>query len=265
MRLDVTRFKNSHCPRLLNLADIPSRGLTGSELINNERWWIGTEFLCKPKAEWPTTADLDNVEGANTDLIKDVPTVSHSFTISNTQIKLQDIIDCKRFSSLHRLLVTTAYVFRFIKSLQKQDNHISSRLQSGSPYSTPTGEEITESEFYWIKSVQGDSFSTGFKHLAAYHHSEGSTCVKQFGLFLAGGILRFRGRLSNSTLPLNAKNPILLPHNHPFVTVLIQHYHERSKHSGANDTLMLLRENYWILKGKQAVKQVINKCVICLK
>ena len=36
-------------------------------------------------------------------------------------------------------------------------------------------------------------------------------------------------------------------------------------HSGVNDTLMLLRENYWILKGKQAVKQVIKNCVTCLK
>ena len=77
--------------------------------------------------------------------------------------------------------------------------------------------------------------------------------------------MRCRGRLNNSTLSLSAKNPILLPHNHLFVNLLIQQYHERSKHSGVNDTFTLLRENYWILKGRRAVKLVRNKCVTCWK
>lgn len=98
------------------------------------------------------------------------------------RIRLQDVIECKRFSSLHRLLNTTAYVFRFIKSLRNQSNNASSMSQRGSSYSLPTGKEITESESYWIKSVQGDSFSTEIKHLAIDHCSEGPTCVKQFGL-----------------------------------------------------------------------------------
>ena len=77
--------------------------------------------------------------------------------------------------------------------------------------------------------------------------------------------MRCRGRLNNSTVSLSAKNRILLPHNHLFVNLLIQQYHERSKHSGVNDTFTLLRENYWILKGRRAVKLVRNKCVTCWK
>jgi len=125
--------------------------------------------------------------------------------------------------------------------------------------------EIREAESYWIKSIQGEVFTAGIKHLATEHSGEGPKLVKQFALILKEGILRCRGRLNNSTLPLNAKNPILLPPNHPFVSLLIQQYHERSKHSGVNDTLTLLRENYWILKGKRVVKQIISKCVTCLK
>ena len=37
---------------------------------NNRCWWIGPEFLCKPKAEWPITADLDNIEDTDIELIK---------------------------------------------------------------------------------------------------------------------------------------------------------------------------------------------------
>jgi len=64
--------------------------------------------------EWPDTTDLSNIEE---ELIKDVPFISHSFAVLSTQFRLQNIIDCKRFSSLHKLLHTTAYVLRFSRSL----------------------------------------------------------------------------------------------------------------------------------------------------
>ena len=89
--------------------------------------------------------------------------------------------------------------------------------------------------------------------------------IKQFGLFLEQGILKCRGRLNNSTLALSSKNPILLPHDHPFVKLLIIQYHERVSHNRVNDTLTLLRETYWILKGKRTVKQALKTCVTCLK
>ena len=253
----------NHCPGSVNPADMPSRGLKGSELCDSQHWWIGPEFLCKPQSEWPNTTSLSSVEEANLELIKEVPVISHSLVVLSTQFRLHDVIDCERFSSLLKLLNTTAYVFRFTRLLRNQIRSNASSRVSGCL--SPTAEEITESESYWIKSIQGDSFSAEIKHLATDRPSECVPLVKQFALFLDGGILRCRGRLNNSTLPLNAKNPILLPHNHPFVTLLIQQYHERSRHSGVNDTLTLLRENYWILKGKRIVKQVISRCVTCLK
>ncbi|XP_065902557.1 uncharacterized protein [Dysidea avara] len=253
----------NHCPGSVNPADMPSRGLKGSELCDSQHWWIRPEFLCKPQSEWPNTTSLSSVEEANLELIKEVPVISHSLVVLSTQFRLHDVIDCERFSSLLKLLNTTAYVFRFTRLLRNQIRSNASSRVSGCL--SPTAEEITQSESYWIKSIQGDSFSAEIKHLATDRPSECVPLVKQFALFLDGGILRCRGRLNNSTLPLNAKNPILLPHNHPFVTLLIQQYHERSRHSGVNDTLTLLRENYWILKGKRIVKQVISRCVTCLK
>lgn len=77
--------------------------------------------------------------------------------------------------------------------------------------------------------------------------------------------MKCQGRINNSTLPLNSKRPILLPSHHPFVDLLIRQYHERSKHGGVNDTLMMLRERYWILKGRHSVKRVVKNCVVCLK
>ena len=41
--------------------------------------------------------------------------------------------------------------------------------------------------------------------------------------------------------------------------------HGETKHSVTTDTLSTLRENYWILKGRQTVKKIINSCVVCNK
>jgi len=126
---------------------MPSTGLAGSELHNSQRWWIGPDFLLKSKTKWPTTAAMTyNVEDANVELIKDVPIVSHSFAVLNSQFRLQDVIDCKRSSSLCKLLNSTAYVFHFRKALQtKGDSNGSFMLPRGSSCSLPTGENKVSS------------------------------------------------------------------------------------------------------------------------
>lgn len=57
----------------------------------------------------------------------------------------------------------------------------------------------------------------------------------------------------------------MLPPNHLWVRLLIQHVHHEIKHSGTADTLSTVRERYWILKGRQAVKKMIKSCVTCNK
>ena len=75
--------------------------------------------------------------------------------------------------------------------------------------------------------------------------------------------MRCRGRFNNSSLQLGTKNPILLPHNHHYTK--INDVHKRLHHGGINNTLTTICEGYWILKGRQAVKQVIRHCVTCKK
>ena len=92
------------------------------------------------------------------------------------------------------------------------------------------------------------------------------TYVKQFGLFLDNDpALRCKGRLSNSSLDLGSRNPILLPSRERFVELLIREVHERVKHNGTRDALTTIRERFWIIRGREAVKKVVKKCVMCCK
>ena len=46
---------------------------------------------------------------------------------------------------------------------------------------------------------------------------------------------------------------------------MILHTHNQIKHSGVRDTLTTLREKFWILRGREAIKKIIRHCVVCCK
>ena len=79
------------------------------------------------------------------------------------------------------------------------------------------------------------------------------------------GVLHCKGRIENSTLPYSAKFPVLLPRNHHFTNLVILNCHESLKHYGVIETLTKVRSNYWIIKGRQTVKNLLSKCTVCEK
>ena len=62
-----------------------------------------------------------------------------------------------------------------------------------------------------------------------------------------------------------SKNPILLPTRHYFTEFLIQEKHFLVHHDGIREKLNGIRESYWIVRGREAVKQKLSKCVVCKK
>jgi len=72
-----------------------------------------------------------------------------------------------------------------------------------------------------------------------------------------------RTRLSYRQDKKEFKFPIILPHTHPLIDQLIRMVHFNLKHAGVQIVLGYLREKFWIARGRQAVKKVINKCVVC--
>ena len=115
--------------------------------------------------------------------------------------------------------------------------------------------------------MQASSFAEEIKFLQNHRQNKATppSYVTQFGLFLDQGVMKCKGRMNNSELPVNARNPILLPAKHEFVRLIIKDVHESTHHSGIRDILTTIRERFWILRGPEAVKQMTKKCVICLR
>ena len=263
---EIRQLTNKHdwrfCPGHENPADLATRGLGGEELLNNSLWWGGSEFLARSKEEWPKCpANAYGEESAVLELVKHPPQVCLSLLAeeqeSTSDIEISKIIDCRVFSSITRLLRVTAYVLRFIRNLSKKVKSTGNELSAS---------EIDESEALWINAVQNLAFESEMKYLHGNQRTTPPVLVSQFGLFLdKRGIIRCKGRINESSLSESSKNPILLPSKHDFSNLIIRDTHGRIKHSGLRDTLSMLRERFWIPKGREAVKKCIRRCVVCRK
>ena len=66
-------------------------------------------------------------------------------------------------------------------------------------------------------------------------------------------------------LPSSIKHPILLDEGHHNTSLIVQDSHKRVMHGGAKLTLTELRERFWIVQGRQFVRKLLYKCVICRK
>ncbi|GFS57548.1 putative pro-pol polyprotein [Trichonephila clavipes] len=70
-------------------------------------------------------------------------------------------------------------------------------------------------------------------------------------------------RLINEEESKDFISPIILPSKHLAVRRFIAQEHLVNKHAGTLTLLTILRERFWIVKGKRTVRSVIKECLTC--
>ena len=170
---------------------------------------------------------------------------THGLLISNDSPSIEEIIDCTNFSSLNRLFSVSSRVLHFCWILI-QKVRATSKVEMDAA--------LRKVEIQWMQVSQ--------KSLP--NHKSFTQWRRQFGLFRdEDNLLRCGGRLQNADLPRPTIHPILLDKTHYITTLIIRRAHERVKHSGVKATLTELRSQYWIIKGRSIVRQVIKRCTVC--
>ena len=101
----------------------------------------------------------------------------------------------------------------------------------------------------------------------SFRSLDGFKKVEQsLGVYADGDELRrCRGRLNYAPVPEESKFPILLLRDSYVTELIVRNCHHQVLHSGVNDTLNELRSRFWITRGRQFVKKVLHKCVVCRK
>ena len=77
------------------------------------------------------------------------------------------------------------------------------------------------------------------------------------------GLLCIGGRLCRADLPQTQKHPVILPKYHHIVDSIVRSYHRSAGHISREHTLSLLRERYWVVAGRQAVRRMLRRCFVC--
>ncbi|XP_050705313.1 uncharacterized protein LOC126990672 [Eriocheir sinensis] len=226
----ASNFNFNCVPSSSNPADLLSRGTSLDNLLKETLWMHGPFWIDRPD-KWP--AQKENVVSVNT--VVEAVTCDPIFKASD-------------MSSLTKIINVTNNVFKFIKAVKPSV-------------------QLPSAMTYWLQGIQQYHYQEEYEYLTSKNYfTKGKlSLVRSLGLYMDSNtkLIHCRGRLSNSDIGIPAKFPILLPRRSWLTSLIVRRAHEQTLHGGVAENLSLVREQYWIPKGRQIVKNEISKCLVC--
>ena len=128
-----------------------------------------------------------------------------------------------------------------------------------------TVEEVHQAEKCIIWHVQKEVYEEEINRMKSSDVVSKSSSLRRLDPAIIGELICVGGRLKHAALSGEAKHPIVLPKKHHIVDLIVRHYHHKSGNSGVEHVLSLIRERFWIVKARVAVRKIINKCFDCKK
>ena len=261
-----------HCPGTENPADLSSRGAPASSLVKSELWWKGPPWLSQDESAWPSRVSFCDGK-TNESINTEARSLVLQTAVAVTRVEIDWQIE--RISNYYRLIRRAAWVNRFIFNCRK--GRPSSNSETAK---TPikvgrntimveclTAREVILAETTVFQQLQLERFPEAVAAL-----KEGRQPGPKPNLIVLRPIwderdklIRVTGRVELALQEMEKPPPILLPANHPVVTMLIIATHRKRLHKGLRTTLSELRERFWIIRGRQQVKGVLRTCVTCQK
>ena len=255
-----------HVEGAMNPGDHTSRGLSADAFLNCTEWLLGPEFLWKCELKWPKLTDSSLTIPTGDPEVK-VHATSLA-TSSNPSIStLSDLF--QRISSWYRLKRVVAWILRYRSHLLMASKSRVQSVQLKSPVKKPSlisVEEMDRAEKAILQNVQQTAFPAEVHQLtgpSGSKHVRRSSPLFKLDPVLRNGLLCVGGRLSCARISLDAKHQIILPKNNHVSSLIINHYHTLSGHSGRQHVLSLLRQKYWVIKANSAVRKILTKCYSC--
>lgn len=227
-----------------NPSDCASRGLLPAALLDHPLWWSAAPLFREPAALWLQSSP---------DVPADLPELKSKCLVAATDSLDPPIDPFDRFSSLTRLQRCYAYVLRYL-SILRDKKKIRGPL---------TAHELESALLAVVRTQQIHSFANDLNRLATGKLL--SSPLRPLSPFLEHGVLRVGGRLHQSSLPDDAKHPILIPKKCRLARLLCLHYHELSAHSGPQTSLALLQQRFWVIGARSLLRFIVRNCVTCAR
>ena len=251
-----------HVPTKDNPADFLTRGVRVNDLLTNSLWFKGPAWLPCVNS-WPSQKP-------------DVVVYEITAERRYDPIAVECLFETKEYSSLDKIFRVTRYVFQFLNNLFRRLSHKRVVMAISKPviywlrYSQLTNFGETFSWLFYSESRDSSQFSSLCYVLQKPTSGLSKECcelIRDLGLYFdeSIGLIRSRGRLKHSDITRNSKYPILMAPKDHITRLFIQRAHKYNLHGGVQETLASIRQQLWIPKGRQAVRNVIRRCVTCRK
>ena len=235
-----------HIPTKLNVSDDATRDEKKPDLSSGSRWFLGPDFLLQLEMKWPN----ENITASNNPNDVELKKVF----INHMRAEHWVLPNPENYSSWRRLIRVTGWIIFFVRRLKKLPTSASMGMK-----------EIKQAETLWIKKSQRDSFSHEIHDLQKNKSVDSTSKLKCLSPYLdSNEIIRIRGRIDRATnVTDDTKRPMILDPNHPVARLIIDQYHHDALHQGQEYVVNELRQKYWILRVRVAVRSSWARCRVC--
>lgn len=273
-------------PTKMNVADDATREIPPN-FSHEHRWYRGPDFLHTPEEQWP-------IETADTAC---EPTGEERVHATTSTTSLHEALPkIERFSSWLRLIRTTARVLQFIDKLRTKKNRCNAvrkrnrknrendgawqrHSKKAAPNEAPptsltrSARKITplpakylhRARQLWIVAIQRDSFEEERRHIERGKTVKSDSRLSRLSLIIdEEGIIRLRSRIAaTENITAAQREPAVIDGRHPWTRLYIAWVHQRLHHGGFETTANEVRQHYWVVQLRNAVRSVVKKCQQC--
>ena len=260
--------KWSHVPGKENPADLLTRGLEASKLIDNDLWFLGPPVL-RSEATTIHDSNSDEMEMESLELVNLHIAEEESDEVVLVNFQPMDIIDVSRIGSYPKAIRVMAWARRFVNNLKAAWARRLVTNQKKPAVDQNFGElsviELKAAQICLWKQVQEQAFTEEIGLL-----KNGKLVPKSSKLFKFSpkldddGILRKTNRTEFSAMAKSAVYPILLPKGH-LAKILVRFVHNACQHQGVNAMITTVTTSFWIIGLRGIAKDVKKSCTPCQK
>ena len=164
----------------------------------------------------------------------------------------------ERFSSLRKMYRVIAHCLSWRKNVF---------FTAGSTLGcSRTSQMLSVAQAAVIRAVQTTHFKAEVSALSSNSVISRSSSLSRHRPFLdEQGLLRVGERLEYSLLSFQEKHPFIVPKTSHFAFLLIVDAHLTTLHGGPQLVQSYLLRRWWIIHGRNKIRNIIRSCVVCTR